>query len=105
MQGKYAEARALFEQQNEPTAVATAWHQLGMVHQEAGDYDTAEAAYRKSLEILTQTDNRAGQASGLTMLGNLYDDHLNRPEEAVTFYRQAAEIYVALGDLRYEGVA
>ena len=31
------------------------------------------------------------------MLGNLYDDKLNRPEEAVTFYRQAADIYVDIG--------
>lgn len=111
MQGKYTEAisgykeaRAIFEQQNEPTSVATIWHQLGIVHQEAGQYESAEAAYRQSLEIKSQTDNLAGQANSLNMLGVLYNDHLNRPEEAVTFYRQAADIYVAIGDLRYEGV-
>ena len=101
----YAEARAIFEQQNEPASVATIWHQIGVVHQRAGRYDEAEAAYRRSLAIKTRTGNRAGQASSLNELGNLYDDHLNRPEEAVTFYRQAADIYVALGDLRYEGTA
>ena len=57
-----------------------------------------------SLEIKTRSNNRAGQASSLSQLGNLYDGKLNRPEEAVTFYRQAADIYVELGDLRYEGV-
>ena len=100
----YDEARASFEQQNEPTTVATIWHQIGIVHQEAGHYDEAEAAYRRSLEIGTRTKNRAGQANSLSMLGNLYDDHLNRPEEAVTFCRQAADIYVEQGDLRSEGV-
>ena len=100
----YAEARAIFEQQNEPAMVATAWHQIGMVHQEAGQYDEAEAAYRQSLDIETQINNRAGQASSLTQLGNLYADHLNRPEEAVTFYRQAADIAVELGDLAKEGL-
>ena len=112
MQGKYAEAlagyeeaRAIFEQQNEPGMVAIAWHQIGIVHQDAGNYDEAEAAYRQSLEIKTRLNNPAGQASSLNELGRLYDDQLNRPEEAVTFYRQAADIYVALGDLRYEGIA
>jgi tetratricopeptide (TPR) repeat protein len=111
LQDKYAEAvagheeaRAIFERQNEPAMVATAWHQIGMVHHEAGHYDEAEAAYRQSLEIQTRTKNRAGQAMSLGQLGNLYDDCLNRPEEAVTFYRQAADIDVALGDLKNEGI-
>jgi tetratricopeptide (TPR) repeat protein len=99
----YAEARAIFEQQNEPASVATAWHQIGRVHQEAGQYDEAEAANRQSLEIFTQLNDRAKQASSLGQLGTLYDDHLNRPEEAVDFYRQAADIYVELGDMRSEG--
>ena len=100
----YIEVRAIFERQNEPREVATSWHQIGIVHQTSGQYSAAETAYRKSLEIKTQIKDLAGQAGSLTMLGNLYDDHLNRLEEAVTFYRQAADIYVALGDLRYEGV-
>ena len=111
LQGKYAEAvaahkeaLAIFEQQNEPISVATAWHQIGVVHQDAGQYEEAETAYRQSLAIETQNNNRAGQAMSLGQLGNLYDGHLNRPEEAVTFYRQAADIFVELGDLRSEGI-
>ncbi|WKZ39900.1 MAG: tetratricopeptide repeat protein [Anaerolineales bacterium] len=100
----YEEALPIFEQLNEPKSVASVWHQIGMVHQEAGDYESAEAAYRRSLEIKSQNDDKAGQASSLTMLGNLYNASLNRLEEAVTFYRQAADIYVQIGDLRYEGV-
>lgn len=99
----YEEARAIFEQQNEPAMVAAAWHQIGMVHQEAGKYEAAETAYRRSLEINTRINNRAEQASSLNQLGNLYDDKLNRPEEAVAFYRQAADIFIELGDVRYEG--
>jgi tetratricopeptide (TPR) repeat protein len=75
-----------------------------MVHQGAGDYDEAEAAYRRSLEIATQSNNRAGQARSLNQLGQLYGDYLGRLEEAVIFYRQAADIFVELGDLRFEGV-
>ena len=37
-----------------------------MVHQEAGHYEEAETAYRRSLEIKTQNNNRAGQATSLS---------------------------------------
>ena len=111
-QGKYEEAIAslqsaltLFEQQNEPATVAIIWHRLGRVYQDAGQYDPAEAAYRQSLEIITRRGDLSGQASSLGQLGNLYKDCLNRPEEAVAFYRQAAEKHVKQEDLRYEGVA
>jgi len=109
-QGKYADALVnledaliLFEKQNEPKSVASVQHQIGIVHQEAGDYESAEAAYRRSLEIETQNDNKSGQAGSLTMLGNLYNASLNRLEEAVTFYRQAADIYVETNDMAKEG--
>ena len=75
-----------------------------MVHQEAGDYESAEAAYRRSLEIKSQNDDRARQASSLNQLGQLYFYELKRLEEAVVFYRQAADIAAKIGDLRWEGV-
>ncbi len=111
-QGKYTEAitgheeaRVLFERLNEPDSVAIAWHQLGIAHHGVGNFDEAETAYRNSLAIFTRTGNRAGQASSLLQLGNLYGDSLNRPAEAVTFYRQVAAIRVKLDDLRSEGLA
>jgi tetratricopeptide (TPR) repeat protein len=99
----YKEALVIFEKQDEPKMVATAWHQIGMVHQEAGDYESAEAAYRRSLEIKSQNDDRAGQATTLTQLGNLYYES-NRLEEAIVFHRKAADIDVELGNLRDEGI-
>ena len=112
MQGKhdeaiaaYEEARAIFEQQNEREPVATIWQKIGMVYQDVGHYDEAEAAYRQALKITTQSNNRVGQGISLGQLGNLYLDGFNRPEEAVNFIRQAADIYVELEDLRWEGVA
>jgi tetratricopeptide (TPR) repeat protein len=100
----YKEALAIFERQNEPKMVAAVWHQLGMVYHKAGEYEDAEAAYRRSLEIETQNNNRAGQGSSLNQLGQLYFYGLNRLEEAVTFYRQAVDIAIELGDLKEEGV-
>jgi tetratricopeptide (TPR) repeat protein len=101
----YAEARERFTKLDEPGSVALIWHQTGRVNQEAGEAGAAEDAYRKSLGIRVQLGDVAGQASTLAQLGNLYDDSLNRPEEAVGFYRQAADRYVEIGDAANEGRA
>lgn len=55
------------------------------------------------MEIKTQNKDRAAQAITLNELGNLYNDALQRAEEAVTFFRQAADIAVEMGDLAREG--
>ena len=100
----YEDARERFMPLDEPDTVAISWHQTGMVYQEAGEPEAAEDAYRKSLAMKVRLGNVAGQASTLLQLGNLYDDDLNRPEEAVAFYRQAADKYVEIGDSAKEGV-
>jgi tetratricopeptide (TPR) repeat protein len=99
----YAEARARFEALGEPGAVATIWHQTGMALHEAGRGEPAEDAYRQALAIAVRLGDRAGQAATLLQLGLLYDDVLDRPEEAVALYRQAAEADQAIGDLASEG--
>jgi hypothetical protein len=57
------------------------------------------------LAIQVRLGDKAGQASTLVQLGYLYDDVLQRPEEAVAFCRRAAEIYGEIGDLANEGMA
>ena len=83
--------------------MATAWHQIGRAHEEAGDTESAEAAYRHSLEIKSQNNDLQGQVSTLTHLGNLYKD-TNRLEEALVFYKQQVDISIRLGDTRAEGL-
>jgi tetratricopeptide (TPR) repeat protein len=101
----YQEARDTFSRLNEPGSVAIAWHQIGMVHAEAGQPEAAEEAYNQSLAISVRLGDQAGQADTLGQLGTLYGDVLQRPEEAVAFYRRAAEIYGEIGDLAGEGMA
>ena len=101
----YAEARERFTQLDEPGTVAVIWHQTGMVYQDAGQPEAAEDAYRKSLAIEVRLGDVAGQASTLSQLGILYDDVLDRPEEAAAFYRQAADKYVEIRDVAKEGRA
>jgi tetratricopeptide (TPR) repeat protein len=99
------QARDTFLRLNEPGTAAGAWIQIGMVHEEAGQPEAAEEAYNQSLAIEVRLGDQAGQANTLVTLGNLYDDDLQRPEEAVAFYQRAAEIYGEIGDLASEGMA
>jgi tetratricopeptide (TPR) repeat protein len=99
----HAEASERFDRLGEPGTVAQYWHQIGRAYQEAGQSEAAEDAYRRSLAIDVQLGNVADQASTLGQLGLLYDDLLDRPEEAVDFLRQAVAIYIAIGNLANEG--
>ena len=99
----HADARERFTKLDEPANVAKSWHQTGIVYQEAGQPEAAEDAYRRSLAIKVRLGNVAGQASTLGQLGNLYDGVLNRPEEAIAFYRQAADKHVEIEDIAVEG--
>jgi tetratricopeptide (TPR) repeat protein len=99
----YREGLRIFESLGEPGSVAVLWHQIGMAHREAGQFEHAEQAYRQSLAINVQQQDRAGEASSLGELGNLYDQ-MERLEEAATLCRQAADIYARLHDKRYEGL-
>jgi tetratricopeptide (TPR) repeat protein len=101
----YKEARDTFSRLNEPGSVAIVWHRIGMVHQEAGQPEAAEEAYNQSLAIRVRLGDQAGQANTLGQLGNLYNDLLQRPEEAVAFHQRAAEIYGEIGDQANEGIS
>jgi tetratricopeptide (TPR) repeat protein len=99
----FAEARERFTKLDEPSSVAASWHQTGVVHQELGELEAAEDAYRKSLAIEVRLGNVAEQATTLTQLGNLYDI-LGRLDEAATFFQQAVNKSVEIGDRLKEGL-
>jgi tetratricopeptide (TPR) repeat protein len=99
----YEEACELFTRLEEPGSVATVWHQTGLVYENAGQFEAAEDAYRKSLVIEVRLGNVAGQAATLGQLGNLYAGKLDRAEQAVAFYRQAMDKYIEIGDTASEG--
>jgi tetratricopeptide (TPR) repeat protein len=99
----YNEARNTFERLGEPGSVAIAWHQIGMVYLDAGQFELAEQAYRCALAINVQQKNRSGEALDLIELGNLYNA-MGRLEEAVTFHRQSADIITGLEDMSHEGL-
>jgi tetratricopeptide (TPR) repeat protein len=100
----YDEAREIFTILNEPNSVAVVWHQIGVAHRLAQQFDQAEQAYRQSLAIKVRQNDLLGQANSLLELGALYSA-LGRTEQAVTFSRQAAEIAVTLHERAKEGLA
>ena len=55
------EARITFHQLGEPASVATAWHQIARVYEEAANFEAAETAYQESLKIKVQIGNRAAR--------------------------------------------
>ncbi len=94
----YQGARGWYIQIGELVKVAQYWYLTGVVHQNAGQPQAAEDAYRQTLAIEVQLSNVAGQARTLNQLGNLYKNVLDHLEEAATFYRQATDKFVEIGD-------
>lgn len=101
----FREAGEWFAQVDNPSGVAMSWYQIGTVYEDTEQPEAAEAAYRNSLEIAVLLGDVAGQGRTLMQIGNLYGEVLDRPEDAVSFCRQAAEKFVKVGDQVNEGIA
>lgn len=91
-------ALQLYEGLNNLEQQAYVLYDIGTCYGVAGDASGAISAYRVALDIcesLFGTDVRALQASILLSLANLYSD---KPDykEAVIYFTEAADIYVAL---------
>jgi tetratricopeptide (TPR) repeat protein len=101
----FGESRELFVRLNEQGMVATTWHEIGNVYFDTRQSEAAEDAYRKSLQISVCIGDVTLQANTLTQLGNLHGALLGRFEEAVEFYRRAADKFVEIGDAANESRA
>ncbi|MDJ0839775.1 MAG: tetratricopeptide repeat protein [Acidobacteriota bacterium] len=108
-QGRYGEsldaltqARDLFEALNEPRQVAITWHQIGVTYQQVNQYEQADRAYRQALALRIKEGDRGGESTTLNQLANLHN-LTGRLDEAVSFYRKAAEIYVMIQGQAKEG--
>ena len=99
----FIEARDIFARLKEPGTVARIWSHIAEVHYHAGQVEAAEEAYNQSLAIQVRLGDQAGQANTLKLLGIMYVDLLQRPEEAVRFFKRAAEIHGVTGDQGGEG--
>jgi len=111
LQKQYAKALTAYESGiksfeslgGEPASIAVFLHHIGMVHEKSINYPAAETAYRQSLRIHVQQNNKNAEASNLVQLGNLYDK-MGQHEDVINFSRQAADIYAAQRDMAKEGI-
>jgi len=91
-------AREGFEALREPAGIASMWHQIGRVHQEAQRWDRAEAAYQRSLRIEVELGRRVKEAGTLGQLGYLYA-LTGRHAESAQLFQQAAIIFKDFGQV------
>jgi len=90
---RHRAALALFQQLQEPAVEAGAWHNLGIVFEEARQWDEAERHYRESARIREQQGLLGGTNRAAATWGSLaiVSEHAGRPEAAEMWYRKTIE--------------
>ncbi|MEK8020239.1 MAG: tetratricopeptide repeat protein, partial [Candidatus Parabeggiatoa sp.] len=84
---RYTETLAIFNRLNEPESEALTHHLLGIVYQEAKQWNAAEQAYREAARIRESQGNLAGAAQTWNNLAVVTED-ADKPEEAEAWYRK-----------------
>lgn len=98
----FATAQKTFSQLNEPAWTAHLYGESGKAYVELGRFEEAETAYHEALKIWALIGDKSGEARQLEPLASLYADHLQRPQEAIAFYKRAADTFAELGDVASE---
>ncbi len=93
----YEEVLAEFQAAGDRGNVATALHQLGILHDLQGEYPQARQRYEESLAIEQELGRRAGVASSLHELGMLHQQQGEYPQ-ARQRYEESLAITKELGD-------
>jgi tetratricopeptide (TPR) repeat protein len=76
--------------------MSTSYHQLGILAELRGDYDTAEPLYRQSLELDERLGDQAGVATSYAVLGGLSEAAGNL-DQAVAYRVGALAIRLRIG--------
>ncbi|MBW4484117.1 MAG: CHAT domain-containing protein [Tildeniella torsiva UHER 1998/13D] len=97
---RYQAALKTFQGLREPASEAVVWHQLGMVYQEARQWDEAERHYRESARLKEEQGMIGGSNGAVTtwnQLANL-NQLAGRVEGAIAWYEKAIAGGKAAGD-------
>ncbi|AKJ39643.1 tetratricopeptide repeat protein [Methanosarcina barkeri] len=86
-----------YEEMGNNKGVAVILHEVGIIHQEQGNYKEAVNKYNQSLKIAEELGDKRGTAQALHQLGNV---HLLQGNygEAVKKYKQALKIFEDMED-------
>ena len=87
-------ALTLSQQLGEPATEATGWHQLGIVFQEAREWDEAERCYREAARIREELGMISGQnsAAGAWHQLAMVSNRAGKPEAAEIWYRKVIQV-------------
>lgn len=95
----YREAILQFRQLKEPGEEAAAWHNLGVVSQELGEWVNAEQAFREAARLRESLGELTHAADSWQQLAVIAQQE-GRPEEAEEWYRKVLKIYKEASDER-----
>ncbi len=93
----YLDIKCKYERSGYKSGIAKTLHQLGMIHQDQGNYEEAVKKYNQSLKIAEELGGKNGIASTLHQIGTIHQDQGNY-EEAVKKYTESLKIAEELGD-------
>jgi tetratricopeptide (TPR) repeat protein len=96
------ESRDIFLRLNETGSIGVVYDQIGLLRFKMGQPEAAEEAFIESLRYRMQNDDLIGQACTHYSLGQLYEIYQDKPQEAVTCFRQALEICSKYGQIKME---
>jgi len=83
--------------QQRQLAIASTYHNLGIVAQELREFEQARSDYQQALKIKVEFNDRYEQAGTYHQLG-IVAEELREFEQARTHYQQALQIYVEFND-------
>ena len=87
----------VFSEKEKQLAIATNYHQLGILAQELREYEQAQSYYQKALDIRIEHNDRYSQASTYGQLG-IVTQELREYEQAQEHYQQALNIFIKYND-------
>lgn len=103
---RYQEALYLFQSLNEPVSESIAWHNLGLIYQQAKHWEAAEQAYRQAARLKEEQ----GLLAGSNGAGESWDQlaqvcyYTGRPAEAEQWYHKALAVFQGAADQPHTAV-
>lgn len=64
-----------------------------------GEYQRALTTYQRALDLSEEKNLTKQQAATLVLIGEFYSSHFSKPERGLTYYHQAVNLFVALGNI------
>ena len=91
----YTKSLHIQEELGNKAGIADSYHQIGMIHQQKGEYDRAIDFYTKSLHIQEELGNKAGMATSYGQMGRICQIE-GKYSEALDYFIRAYCIFRVL---------